>query len=297
EYLVPGEPTNLIDLSYALLQFAHGAKFTKATTDIIRAFALVMTDIATHHIAEELVASVKTQMINQMELYNNQVETMRDMVENVTKECKDITTSMADLKDDCTDIADKITQVLLELSEKTTELTAIPPTTAWSYAEIAQSQQIPNIHLAVITCGQSNDWKLLMQRNARNMDSAMDKLTEKELVVKANTALKLMEDDLAEKPSNIKFIGVKIMKNSNILYQLTIKEAADWLRQPEIQTQFESHYDRTSNIKSQLFHIIVEFVPTTFKPGLASTHMKIEDDSSLTPDSIVSSKYIKPKQL
>ncbi|KAF8809767.1 hypothetical protein BYT27DRAFT_7093601 [Phlegmacium glaucopus] len=80
EYLVPGEPINPSDLSYALLQFAYGAKLSKAITDIIRAFAFAMTDIGVHHTAEDLVSTVKTQLSDQMELYNTQVETMRDAV-------------------------------------------------------------------------------------------------------------------------------------------------------------------------------------------------------------------------
>ncbi|KAF8802977.1 hypothetical protein BYT27DRAFT_7111085, partial [Phlegmacium glaucopus] len=91
EYLVPGEPINPSDLSYALLQFAYRAKLSKAITDIIsRAFAFAMTDIGVHHMAEDLVSTVKTQLSDQMELYNTQVETMRDAVENVTRAAKEI---------------------------------------------------------------------------------------------------------------------------------------------------------------------------------------------------------------
>ncbi|KAF8801438.1 hypothetical protein BYT27DRAFT_7114803, partial [Phlegmacium glaucopus] len=78
EYLVLGEPVNSLDLSHAMLQFSHREKLAKTTTDIIRAFTFLITDISTHHTADDLVSTVKVQLTEQMDIYNSQVETMRD---------------------------------------------------------------------------------------------------------------------------------------------------------------------------------------------------------------------------
>ena len=48
-----------------------------------------------------------------------------------------------------------------------------------------------------------------------------------------------------------------------------------------------------SNIKNKLFYVVAEFVPPTFNVGTKSAHAHIEEDSSMSMDTISYSKYIK----
>jgi hypothetical protein len=93
------------------------------------------------------------------------------------------------------------------------------------------------------------------------------------------------------------FIGVKKLCNGNVLYQLNTKEAAAWLRAPEVQKVFMEKFDGTSNIRNKLHYVIAEFVPVTFDTGSSFAHAKLEQDNILGLDSIAYSKYIKPPHL
>ena len=53
-------------------------------------------------------------------------------------------------------------------------------------------------------------------------------LMEKDLVTKANTALELITDPNANRPTNVKFIVAKKLCNGNILYQLESTQAWAW---------------------------------------------------------------------
>ena len=283
EYLVPGEPTNLLNLSHVLLQFAHAAaKMPKTLTDGLRAVAFLMADTGIQQIADEITSAVKEQLTEQIEQYNAQVETMRDAVEHVTK-AADKTTAAQELMDRTPE------------TENTgnPQRPANPPNT---YASITQ-QHIPTAHLTVITRGEANDKQMLLQKDPTITDGSLDRLTEKELVVKANTTIDLMGMEAEDRPDDTKFVGAKRMRNSNILYQLNKREAANWLKRPDVQKAFTTHYGGMSNIRNRLFYTLVEFVPTTFEAGADYAHARVEDDSGIASNAITYSKYIKPARL
>ena len=56
-------------------------------------------------------------------------------------------------------------------------------------------------------------------------------------------------------------------------------------------------YSSTANICNRLFHIIAEFIPTTFNVGTIYSHTTLETNNSLRPGSLMWSKYIKPLHL
>ena len=74
-------------------------------------------------------------------------------------------------------------------------------------------------------------------------------------------------------------------------------EAGLWIKQAEIQKAFVASYSGTPNIQNKLHYVIAEFVLTTFNAGSSYAHAKIEEDSGLSSNRIVYSKYIKPSHL
>ena len=151
------------------------------------------------------------------------------------------------------------TDAKMVLTQNATEHQAYPRT----YAAAVQTQ-IPTAHAMVVSKGETSDKQILIQKDPNTTDNALDNLTERDLVTKANTAIDLMGIEATDAPTGIVFVGVKKLRNSNVLYQFNTKDAAIWFNQPGVQHAFLTKYRGTSNIENKLFYIVAEFVPTTF---------------------------------
>jgi len=77
-----------------------------------------------------------------------------------------------------------------------------------TYAAATQ-QEAHTDHAEVITRGHTTDKQILIQKDKDATNNALDSLTEKDLVVKANTALDLMGMAGMDKPCHTPFIGAK----------------------------------------------------------------------------------------
>jgi hypothetical protein len=302
EYLIHGNHVDLPTLSYVLLQLASTAsRGPKALTDGIRVVAFLLTDTDRQQTADAITTSVKTQLDEYMETFATNVETMRDAVEHVTAAAKEITSKMDDFKDNFQEMAEQLTQATQDFTEKAMEnlatATAIPHHAhqVATYASVVQ-QQVPTAHASAITRGDITDKQILIQKAKDATDNTLKPLSEKDLVVKANTTLDLMGIEADDKPLGTTFVGAKKLRNGSVLYQLSTREAASWLKQNEVRKSFMANYSSTSNMRNK-FYVIAEFVPTTFEAGSSYVHTKVEEDSGLCTNAIAYSKYIKPAHL
>jgi vacuolar-type H+-ATPase subunit H len=228
---------------------------------------------------------------------------MRDAVKHITEAAKEITERMEEFKEEFQGLTEEILQATQDLAEKiadnTTERQDAPTQRMQqpTYAKITQQQTIPAAHITVITRGETSNKQILIQKDPNATDNVLDSLTKKDLVAKANTTLDLMGIEAEDHPTNTTFIRAKKLQNGSVLYQLNTKEAATWLRQPDVQRSFMSNYRGMSNICNKLFYVIAEFVPTTFDAGSTYTHARIEEDSALGTGTITHSRYTKPAHL
>jgi PBP1b-binding outer membrane lipoprotein LpoB len=193
--------------------------------------------------ADAIMASVKTQLGEYMEMFTANVETMHNTVEHVTAAVKDITSKMHDFKDGFANKIDEITdgfqetagqlvQATHELTEKTIgtnnkvmDILAAPSLT---YAVAVHQHTHPDC-TALIAKGHTADRQILIQKDCDATDNALESLTEKDLVTKANTMLDLMGWEGLNKPQNTKFLGVKKLCGGSILYQMNSADVAMWL--------------------------------------------------------------------
>jgi len=303
EYLLPGKPADLLTLSHILLQLGMAAvRMPKVLTDGIRAIVILMANTAAQHMADEITTIVKTQLQEQLETFSSSVETMRDAIEHITGVAKVITGKMDEFNDDFQGTADQLAQATQELTERNTERMNAPMTAPdfnyqpMTYANVIQ-QHVPPAHELVVARGELTVKQILIQKDPGATDNALESLTEKDLVAKANTTLDLMGIEVADKPPGTAFIGAKKLKNSNVLYQLNSMDAGYWIKQTDVQKAFITNYSGTSNIQNKLHYVIAEFMPTTFNVGSSYMHTKVEEDSGISNNMIAFSKYIKPPHL
>jgi hypothetical protein len=87
---------------------------------------------------------------------------------------------------------------------------------------------------------------------------------------------------------------IKLRKGSLIL-QFVTKEAADWLRKPEVATAFTKKFDPDTAIRDRTHPIMVPRIPLTFDPGNPAHLREVEETNGLTPKTIKKARWIKPE--
>ena len=225
-------------LSYVLLQLASTvARGLKALTNGIRVVTFLLTDTNRQQTADAIMDSVKAQLDEYMEPFTANVETMRDVVEHITMATKEITGKMNNFKNGFQETVEQLTQVMQDFTKKATEnLTMTTPChmyQATTYT-LAVQQQIPMAHASTVTRGDIADKQIIIQKDKDATDNTLGPISEKDLVVKANTTLDLMGIKAADKPLGTTFVGVKKLQNRSILYQLSTRDAANWLKENKV---------------------------------------------------------------
>ena len=231
DYLNHDNPINLQIIAHVLSQLGSAAnKMPKALTDGIFAVVVLINDYASQQVVNEIVETVKVQLQEHLDSFTANVETMRDAVEHVTGAAKNISRKMSDFSDGLQESTEQLTQAAQDITEKTAD--RIPDTTSNQPSKVSDitnllktcanvaKQQVPPMHKAIIARGNQSAKQILICKDLKSADNALDSLTEKELVAKANTTLDLMDTDSLEMPLGTAFVGAKKLRNGNILYQL-----------------------------------------------------------------------------
>ena len=118
-------------------------------------------------------------------------------------------------------------------------------------------------------CQIKNDVKIRGQLQRRQIildgDDATreqtSQLTLKVLVAKANLTLDKLEKDMEEtlqedgdeRPEDTKFIAAHILKNGGVLFEMSNKNTAEWLKQKQISKAFESCFPGVVSIKGRTY--------------------------------------------
>ena len=172
--------------------------------------------------AGEVTDMVKVLLQKHIEnLTTNMEMVVREAIEGVTHTMRKIADQMNKLKEELQETVDylsgsmqELLQMTQELVEKTdakmaptqntTEHQAYPGT----YAVAAQTQ-VPTVHAAVVSKGETSNKQILIQKDPNTTDNVLDNLTERDLIMKANTAIDLMGIEATDAPTSIAFIRAK----------------------------------------------------------------------------------------
>ena len=113
-----------------------------------------------------------------------------------------------------------------------------------------------------------------------------------ELKDKANDILSKLEAPL--RPEEVTVLDVARTHDGSLLLFLDSKEAADWLKEPDIEDKFIDKFAIGAVIGNRKFNILMRWVPITLDPNDRKHHREIEEANSLPTHSIQSIRWIKP---
>jgi hypothetical protein len=258
-YLIPGELFLMENVALVLFQAAKSmTKLHKATSDIIRALGYAVGEISTSTLAETIATSV--------------LEKLRAPI-----------TLLAEATTAATELSSNLSNLSQPLVDQPGTLT---------YARMA-SQAIPPHHAEEVTRGAMMERRMIV---GGKDEKELAKLTEKELVAKANMALALMSSQDCGAPEGTIFLGAEVLRSQAIAYHLNSIEAAGWIQQPETRKRFMNHFGSTSAAHSTLLHCVAEYVPVSFDTTSLAAIRKVEGDSGLKSCTLQFAKYIKNKE-
>jgi hypothetical protein len=114
-----------------------------------------------------------------------------------------------------------------------------------------------------------------------------------EIKSKAEEAIAEMED-VRDRPEKVEVETVSITHSKAILLQLCSKEAAEWLRDPLIETKFTAKFAKDSLFIDRSYNIIVPRTPITFDPSNTEHLRELEECNNLDTNTIKKARWIKP---
>ena len=109
---------------------------------------------------------------------------------------------------------------------------------------------------------------------------------------KAENAIKQVSDP--PPPPDTSIIYISRARKPGIIINFGSKEAAEWLRHPDVSHMFTAHFITGSNVKLRQYTIMLPRVPITFDPEEDRDLREIEEANGLADKAIVKAKWIKP---
>lgn len=110
---------------------------------------------------------------------------------------------------------------------------------------------------------------------------------------KANQAIKQ-----ATSPAMLEgafIVDIIRVRRGALVIKMSSKEAADWLRHPEITPIFTANFLTGAVVKPRQYPLIVPRIPITFEPEDSEHLREVEETNDLPKDFIAKAKWIKPE--
>jgi hypothetical protein len=112
------------------------------------------------------------------------------------------------------------------------------------------------------------------------------------LLEKAEHAISLILEP--PPPVDVNIVQVSKIRKNAVIINLDTKEAARWLKRPEVSASFTASFLTGSTIKRRQFPLLAPRIPLTFDPGNPVHIGEVEEANLLNTDSIAKARWIKP---
>jgi hypothetical protein len=312
-YIPPGTgDVTTSQLANTLLILIHSVTTTKlgrAYAELFRAVAIMLHDEDTNNTAQ-LIAS---KVLDMQEATLAQLKTVSDKVGLAASSVSDAAASLeerANVLARQSDLANECTQDLaaatISINDAASELRSstenvIAPTansTGATYASVTATQAPITPANAAPRYAAARAKAVADERNVildLSGDAAKDtaKLSEKELVDRANVAVDRMGLQAADKPDAFAFIAASKLEHGGIRYRMADKACADWLRRQDVREAFTAEFGGDGQLKDKSYAVIAEFADVGFNPADTDELNAVARVNGLAPRSITSARWLK----
>lgn len=126
--------------------------------------------------------------------------------------------------------------------------------------------------------------------NAEDNDTLHTSLSE--LIDRANNIISELDDP--SRPEAASVVYINRTRDNSLLLLLNSKEAADWLRELDVEDKFIEKFASKAFFRDRSFNIILRWVPIIFDPNNRKHLREIEEVNGLVDHSIQKARWIKP---
>ena len=210
-------------------------------------------------------------------------DTANEALQSTTKVLKEV----EEAKTEARDIASKVSRV----TEATDKIAS--ETETYRDALLARPKQTSrnSVDPKVLTDLDRKDKQILVEIfDVTGNNTLAHSLTD--LVSKANGAIASIVD--AGKPKGIKVLTAHKTQREAVLFTLSSKEAAVWVREPQNEMAFTKAFSEGLHVRERLYSLVVPRVPITFEPKEDKHLREIKEVNGLIPNMLRSVKWIKP---
>jgi len=167
--------------------------------------------------------------------------------------------------------------------------------TTQSYRDVLVARQAPshknNVDPKVLGDMERKAKQILIDTFDEEGTNTLEK-SQLELVDKANEVISKLTD--ASKPEKARVDSAIKTKKGAILLTLNSKEAAAWIREPEIEMAFADSFAKGAHIRDREYSLVLPSVPLTFEPDNETHLREVEEVNSLPYRAIRKARWIKP---
>lgn len=224
---------------------------------------------------EELDKNITGKLVGQ-EGINKAAKRMEDSAKNLDKIAAEVSAKVTSVLDTTTQLANTA-----HLYRDTLLRNSMPrPNAGWGQGQITEAE----INMAA----DRKERQVLIELDEAQLQSHSNEV----IMDKAESAICQILELIPPEDMTIVLVS-KICKNG-ILISFNTKEAAQWLRRPEVGPVFTTHFMEGSLVKPRQFPLIVPRIPIIFNPDDADHIREIEEGTDLGNNTIAKARWIKP---
>lgn len=160
---------------------------------------------------------------------------------------------------------------------------------------IGPPMQLPPSHEATIARAEQKARQILFRPLPNMPPHKLNELSHEAIVKKANVALEALATKRNDIPKGMAFLGVNLLSRGDIVFDLSSKEAADWLKRDEVKTSYMEGFGALTEIVDREHAVVVENIPVTFEPGTESFR-RVETANGLDQGAILLGRWFKKKE-
>ena len=155
--------------------------------------------------------------------------------------------------------------------------------------------QLPPTHTTMLARAAQKARQVLFRTIAGMPPHKLGELTHEQIVRKANVALEALAGKRKDLPEGMTFLGVNLLTRGDIVFDLSNKKSADWLKREDVRKEYMAGFGALTEIIDREHSVVLENVPTTFEPGTL-TFDQVEQANELDKGSILMGKWFKKKE-
>lgn len=276
-----------------LQQIALITNLPKEVGKTLRAVAMLIEDESDRSTADIVANTVSEQL---EKYFDDKIVQEREKDQRTAQDLRSAAVSLTNtVEEKCGELqaaASQLSEAAEEIAEQRQQRTRATPMLGQSYADAIKKfvPAAPPGHTTVLAKSAIASRQILIDKAPGSDTNSMLKLTERELVEKANIA----HDRIMafEKPDGLNFVGANRLRNGGVVFLLNTERAADWIK--ENTRDFLDGLGGEFIFKNRTYNIIAEFIPVTFDPTLEGELRHVENLSGLREHSFSDAKYLKP---